>query len=184
MLYKVWEFLKNPIYRPDPNTDLGHKKHVFIQLLKLNIIFSIASGIFTALLVFGLDMDLGQHAAQKAFEDFSLSKLLFLVVILAPIIEEFAFRAPLALFANPRYFKYAYYISILLFGFVHIFNFERIPPVWIIPLLVLPQLFSGIFLGFIRVKLALKWSIMLHAAHNFVLFLPLLLLNVPKMIHP
>jgi len=184
MLNKVWEFLKNPINRQDPNTDVTYRKHVFIQLLKLNVVFSLAAGVFAALLVFGLEIDLGQHAAQKAFEDFPLHKLLFLVVILAPIIEEFIFRAPLALFKNPRYFKYAYYISFLLFGFVHIFNFERIPPVWIIPFLVLPQLFSGIFLGFIRVKLALKWSIMLHAAHNFILVLPPLLLSLPKMIHP
>lgn len=184
MMNEVWEFLKNPIYRQDPNTDKAHKKNVFIRLLKLNVVFSLVTGIFAALLVFGLGIDLGQHAAQKAFKEFSLFKLLILGVILAPFIEEFIFRAPLVLFKNPRYFKYAYYISFLLFGFVHIFNFEKIPSVWIIPFLVLPQIISGIFLGFIRVKLALKWSIMLHAAHNFVLFLPLLLPNLPKMIHP
>lgn len=52
-------------------------------------------------------------------------------------------------------YRYLFYFSILLFGFLHLSNFASINPFMLLmsPLLVLPQLCYGIFIGFVRVKI-------------------------------
>lgn len=127
-------------------------------------------------------MELGEHATEELF-DKSIFLIFILVSIAAPVIEETLFRGPLVFFKNSPYFKYAFYISAILFGVIHISNFEFNPQVLLLaPLLVAPQIVIGVFLGYIRVKLGLLWSILLHAAYNTVLFLPMLfarLLDIP-----
>jgi membrane protease YdiL (CAAX protease family) len=82
-------------------------------------------------------------------------------------------------FRDSPYFKYAFYMSVLLFGVVHIFNFQGDAQLYFFaPLLIAPQLIAGIFLGYIRVKLGLKWSILLHASYNTILIGPVLLLKI------
>jgi hypothetical protein len=109
--------------------------------------------------------------------------VILIVSVIAPVIEELLFRGPLVFFRGHAYFKYFFYASALLFGLVHIFNFEGSPHLlYMAPLLVAPQLLMGFFLGYIRIKLGLRWSILLHAAHNTILLIPIVvlkLLNLP-----
>jgi len=113
------------------------------------------------------------------FEDYSAVMIFFFAVLLAPVLEEFIFRAPLGLFKNSKNFKYAFYISVLLFGLIHIGNYDNIEGYyWLIPVLVAPQISAGIFLGFTRTKLGLLWSVLLHAAHNLILIGPFIILKL------
>lgn len=64
------------------------------------------------------------------------------------------------------------------FGLIHIGNFPEIDGFyWLIPILVAPQISAGIFLGYIRTKLGLLWSILLHAAHNLILVGPFIIMK-------
>ena len=55
----------------------------------------------------------------------------------------------------------------LLFGFVHITNFDFTTSVLLLsPILVLPQLLVGGYFGYIRVRFGLQWSILLHGSYN------------------
>ena len=99
----------------------------------------------------------------------SMSKtVLFMVaVIAAPLLEELLFRAPITLFQNKKYFKIVFYTFALVFGFIHLSNFEITTNVLLLaPILVAPQIILGGYLGFIRVRFGLIWSILLHASYN------------------
>ncbi|MBT8205735.1 MAG: CPBP family intramembrane metalloprotease [Eudoraea sp.] len=120
-----------------------------------------------------------EHAMEKFLENSSPGTLFLFVVILAPALEELIFRAPLSLFKKATYFPLIFYLSVLLFGAVHLLNFEyEVGFYGFAILLILPQLSAGVFLGFIRVKMGLGWAILLHAFHNFILLSPFLLLKL------
>ncbi len=178
MLKEVWGFFKYPTnIQLQPST--AEKKQMFTWLLLLAVSFSIFFGIFIEGISYLFNLDFGSHAAEELFNEFSTLAIFVLAVIFAPVIEELLFRGPLTLFKNPIYFKYAFYSSILLFGIIHITNFENINgQYWAVPVLVLPQLCAGVFFGFIRVKLGLLWSMLLHAAHNLVLIGPVIILKL------
>lgn len=181
MLKEVWEFLKHPENR---NHECGpaKKKQRFGWLLLWAVSFSILSGILLEGFSTLFHLDFGTHAAEKLIAEFSALAIFFLAVVLAPLLEELLFRGPLSWFKNEVYFPYAFYISVLLFGLIHISNFENLNGhYWAVPLLVLPQLCAGVFLGFIRVRHGLIWSILLNAAHNLVLVGPILVFKLLDM---
>lgn len=74
-------------------------------------------------------------------------------------------------------YSWYFYLSALSFGVMHIGNYES---AYFIPflhiLLVLPQIFGGLMLGYIRIFMGLRWSIYFHALHN-LFFLILLFIN-------
>jgi len=183
MLKEVWEFLQYPVNQK-LELDSQERNTVFLRLLFLTVGFSIALGLLMGSIAMAFHLDFGDHAVDDLLRNYSPLKIFFLAVILAPIIEELLFRAPLTAFKNPTYFKYAYYTSVLLFGVIHISNFEGLDgQYWAIPLLVSPQVSAGVFLGYIRTKLGLFWSMLLHAAHNLILVGPILvylILDIPN----
>ena len=70
-----------------------------------------------------------------------------------------------------------FYLSALAFGAAHIGNYETAHFIPILPIfLVLPQIFGGLILGYIRVFMGLSWSILFHALNNLV-FLILIFIN-------
>ena len=178
MLKNVWKYVKSPTYREYKEGSLTYKKTIFFSLLKWNLFLGLSIVFFNSTLVklFGLEM--GNHAVSELFSKYSVWSIFFLACVLAPFIEELLFRGPLLFFKKSPYFKYAYYLSVLLFGIVHVFNFEGGRQIYYLtPLLIAPQLIAGFFLGYIRVKFGLKWSILLHAAFNTVLIGPMLLMK-------
>ncbi|MGY8915428.1 MAG: CPBP family intramembrane glutamic endopeptidase [Flavobacteriales bacterium] len=179
MLYNVWKYIKNPVYREYHNSPSVYKKTISLSLLKWNLIIGLAIVVFNYGLseVFGFDM--GEYSSEKLFSQNSTWIIFLTVSIMAPIIEEALFRGPLVYFRNSPFFKYVFYTSVLLFAIVHIFNFEGDTKLYYFtPFLIAPQLITGVFLGYIRVKLGLKWSILLHATFNTVLIGPILLLKI------
>jgi membrane protease YdiL (CAAX protease family) len=167
---EVFAYLKNPVLEKDENTNVNYQFLKFFKLLGICLIAGFAiSPIFGILEAFNL-INLENHAAQEMMKNMSKIQVVFFAVILAPLIEELIFRGPLLLFKNPKYFKIAFYTLAVLFGFVHLTNFEITQNILLLsPILVLPQILLGGYLGFICVKFGLHWSILLHAGYNGIL---------------
>tara|TARA_R110002051_G_scaffold325044_1_gene425443 strand:- start:26153 stop:26713 length:561 start_codon:yes stop_codon:yes gene_type:complete len=179
MINEIWSFFKNPTYDPYTDLSLGEKAIIFYKILILAISSSFILGLAVGGITAVLKIDLGTHSVDEMLATYSILLVFLLGIIIAPVVEELVFRAPLALFNKSSYFKFAFYASVLLFGAVHLSNFELFTEyLWLAPLLVAPQISAGIYLGFIRVKLGLQWSILLHAGHNAILFLPFLLFTL------
>ncbi|MEE9363732.1 MAG: CPBP family intramembrane glutamic endopeptidase [Cellulophaga sp.] len=175
MLLTVWEFLKNPLYLQDENKDFAYRKKVFLKLLFATIGCTIALGIVGGICSTVFNIDLGSHKIDLSFSLYPKWQIALLAIVIAPIFEELLFRAPLYLVKNSSFFNYFFYASFLLFGIVHITNYENFENnIFFAVFLVLPQISAGIFFGYIRVRFGLLWSIALHASFNFLLFLPFL----------
>tara|TARA_R110002073_G_scaffold136066_2_gene284467 strand:+ start:3366 stop:3929 length:564 start_codon:yes stop_codon:yes gene_type:complete len=183
ILAKVLKFTKAPAYRRLDHAPNPLKLKIVLALLQWGIIIGVTVGIFNQWLIGLLKIDLGEHAIETFLQNYSIVPLFLMAVIIAPAVEEILFRGPLSWFKNKKYFKYCFYASVLLFAAVHMTNFEMTREVYYIaPLLVAPQLILGVFLGYVRVKLGLQWSICLHAMYNGILVIPILLyklLNFP-----
>src|SRR5690606_29863131 len=71
-----------------------------------------------------------------------------------------------------RNFKIIFYLVAILFGLIHSLNFEN---EWnwlfilLLPIMVLSQSVTGLFLGYIRLRLGFIWAVIFHACFNFVL---------------
>ena len=72
-------------------------------------------------------------------------------------------------------FAYVFYLSAVLFAFIHIYNFHDMMPWYYTPILVFPQFFIGLYLGYLRVRNGLSYSILVHAINNAI---PMILLAV------
>lgn len=72
-----------------------------------------------------------------------------------------------------RNFRFFFYLSTFLFGIVHLLNFDPITPYVLLlaPILILPQLFLGSVLGFIRVRYGMTYAVFFHMAINAVALL-------------
>lgn len=75
-------------------------------------------------------------------------------------------------------FSFIFYFSVIIFAVIHIFNFYNITGIWhILPLLVLPQLLFGVWLGYTRMRYGIGWSIVGHCLHNGMVSLPLIFIS-------
>lgn len=72
-----------------------------------------------------------------------------------------------------------FYLSALYFGLIHTLNYVFDNNNWFLSiLLVFPQIFAGLFMGYARVQYGLFWSIILHSIYNASLFIPLAILGL------
>jgi hypothetical protein len=72
-------------------------------------------------------------------------------------------------------FRYHFYLTAVVFGLVHVSNYNQpLQYGWEIILLVLPQLFIGFVLGYVRMRFGLKNAMIFHSAYNFIPALGLL----------
>lgn len=66
-----------------------------------------------------------------------------------------------------RWFPWVFHAACLAFAAVHLYNFKlHHTPLWLMPLLVLPQWLTGMVLGWIRVKRGIGASMLLHGIFN------------------
>ena len=108
-----------------------------------------------------------EHAMKEMMDNFSKTSIFFFAVIIAPLLEELFFRTPITLFANKKRFRTTFYIIAILFGLIHLSNFNITTNTLLLaPILVAPQIILGGYLGYIRVRFGLIWSIFLHASYN------------------
>ena len=161
-------FLLKHAYRTNHNFFYRCKVLLSLLLISITISFliSLVNGFLTSI---GVLHEIS-HITDTLFEDSSSFKILFLAAVIAPVMEELIFRAPLTLFKQARLFKIAFYAIGIIFAYVHLFNFELTTNVILFsPLLVAPQFFIGLIFGFIRVRFGLLWSIFLHSLYNGLL---------------
>lgn len=177
-LYKsVFQYIKSPFCEPIAELAVSSKLKIVGQLLVLSLILGIVLASLIGIVShFGL-IDLESHSSNSLIEDYSPMLVILLVAVLAPVIEELIFRAPITAFkSNPKAFKYVFYGFALVFGFIHIYNYELSPIVLALsPILVAPQIVLGLILGYLRVRLGLLYSILLHMSYNAVLVIPTVL---------
>ncbi len=179
MISSLLKFAKNPDYKHAGDLNLNEKFSIFFRLLALSLLVSLALALLIGLLEEVAGLELGRHAMDLLFEEYTPGFIFLVVVVLAPVLEELFFRGPLYLFRNSSYFGLIFYLFTLVFGFYHITNFELTPTIlYLSPLLVSPQLFIGLLLGYIRIRLGLQWAILLHSAYNLALVGPLILFKV------
>ena len=67
-----------------------------------------------------------------------------------------------------KYFGVIFYASVVIFAYVHIFNFNEIEYWYYTPILVLPQFILALYLGYIRVRNNIWASIYIHALNNAI----------------
>ena len=159
-------FLKNPKLEKGPELSIGEKLIQFILLLIACFIISFTISIFISLVYKSGLIENDFHAFDN-LKDLGSFQILLLAAVLAPLIEESIFRAPLVLFKNPKIFKFAFYGFALAFGYVHLFNYQIDSQILLFsPLLVAPQIVLGLIFGFIRVRLGLIWSMLMHGVYN------------------
>ncbi len=182
-LQEIWEFVKHPVYIEDENLDFKYRSSIFGRLLVYALLISIAFSIVAGLIEELGFIAVGEHAIEELFRNHSLIIIAFLAVLMAPIVEELLFRAPLVLFKKSSFFAVFLYLFTFVFGFYHITNYEISTSVLLFsPLLVAPQISIGFFLGFLRIRFGLIWAIAFHACYNFILLMPVLIakaLNLP-----
>ena len=78
-----------------------------------------------------------------------------------------------------KHISILYYISAVMFGLIHITNYDQFNLVWwLTPLLISPQLLGGFIWGFLRVHYGVRWSILIHSVYNFSGTVPLILLSL------
>jgi hypothetical protein len=66
-------------------------------------------------------------------------------------------------------FAFVFYLTAVIFALVHIFNFELgTTPWYFIPLLVMPQFVLALFLGYVRVRNNILYSIYVHMLNNSI----------------
>lgn len=83
-------------------------------------------------------------------------------------------------------FRIVFYSLTILFALMHLTNFQYSNGLLLFaPIVVLPQLIGGLFMGFLRIKQGFIWGFFLHALHNTIFMLPMLLMpeNTPKLIN-
>ena len=165
-----FQFIWKPKLEKDPNKSILYRLKVFTILLVFSFFVAffllIIIGMLTAMGI----IDQGEHVFDDLFEKNSALEVFLLASVMAPVIEELIFRGPLIFFKNSKVFKFAFYGFALLFGYVHISNFEISTNVLLFsPILVAPQIYLGLVLGYIRVRFGLLWSILMHAVYNGIL---------------
>lgn len=189
------DFLWNPRIGKDPNKNLLYRLVAFVLLLFLCFIISIFISIFMNKIFESGWIENDYHAFDE-LKEFSNLKILLLASVVAPILEELIFRAPLtafkspwklyrtdketgekilkeipiSLFENPRSFQIVFYSMAIIFGYVHLFNYQIDRQILLFsPILVAPQMMLGLIFGFIRVRFGLLWSIAMHSCYNGIL---------------
>lgn len=179
----VWQnlisFAKNVRLDPLPDHFQNRPLKVLPYLLGIDFLLMIPLlGIVSA-----TGVEEGEHELVKMLDN---PLLLFgMAVIAAPIIEELFFRFPIGrwwktpanLFGNwwnelslvawwTTNFKIIFWTFTIVFAAVHFTNFASTVPIYLAPILVLPQLVLGIMLGYIRVGWGTRYSMLFHAIHN------------------
>ncbi len=91
---------------------------------------------------------------------------------IAPLIEEGMFRLQLGYLRNKPYFKWIYYLSAFLFGWIHMITYTFDSSHYLfIPFITLTQTFAGFLLGYVRIIYGFWYGVLSHAIYNALTFL-------------
>jgi uncharacterized protein len=67
-----------------------------------------------------------------------------------------------------KHFNIVFYTSCFLFGLIHLTNYQPVSPKLLLsmPIIILPQVIGGSFMGYIRMKFGIKYSFLFHSITN------------------
>lgn len=189
-------FLKSPRDRFSEPINATDRYRIFTVLFFCVLLINV---VFLMPLLGWIEENLLKLKISGLLTNFTIWGLLFIAVIVAPLWEEFVFRFPLKpernylvrladkiagrpLFSSfwKRNFKIIFYLVAILFGLIHSLNFEN---EWnwlfilLLPILILSQSVTGLFLGYIRLRLGFIWAVLFHACFNFTV------ITVPYILH-
>jgi uncharacterized protein len=147
------------------------RKQRFIEVCLYFSCLSIVVSTLTGVLQFFLAEVgfLNHFNGDENFEDLFKNpfETIVAMVIIAPLIEESLFRFGIGFYRNSFFFKWIYYLSSLIFGFVHFFYYDFTnSSYFLIPLITLPQICCGFIFGYVRVAYGIGYSILLHSIYN------------------
>jgi len=184
------KYLKNPVAEKDPNRDFFHHLSIFLVMLMTCFMISFLLSIVIGM-VYSSGLIENDYHAFDDLKDLSSYQIFFAAAVLAPLIEEIIFRAPLTLFKspwklpfkvegineirikaleNPKVFRIAFYVFALAFGYIHLSNYQIDAQILLFsPLLVAPQILLGLIIGYVRIRLGFFWGVALHACYNGIL---------------
>jgi len=174
----LFQYLKQPDCEALDISVTEKLKHL-IKLLLIGFGASFLLGILISVIAqLGL-FEVDSHAITKLLKEKSKLMVFFLAVVAAPVIEELFFRAPIVLFCGHKHFKYIFYSFAIIFGGIHLSNYDISTTILILaPILIAPQIVLGLILGYTRIKLGLLYSILFHMLFNGFLVTPSLLFMV------
>lgn len=198
-LLQFLSFLKNPKDEVPLPTTIASKFKIVLSFFLLEIpvmlvLILIIGGLENAKLI-----NTDNHSIETLLKTVPTTALFFLVIIIAPLFEELIFRlylryetnlligasirfsylffdrekaAQFDLAMNSKwswFYPKIFYFSALLFGLVHLVNFEITPAILLLsPIIVAPQIVLGLVIGYLRVRHGFWTGFMMHAFHNFV----------------
>lgn len=191
-------FLKNPIDELGESISWKQKIKLLFSLLAIEIPFILVFTLLLQGLESLKLIDSNDHSVLKAMQSMPVAVFFFVAVIITPFFEELLFRSylryrhnyifttiiGLASLGGPtnrektasslhsfwiKRYKYIFYFSALLFGFVHLANFPFSITIFLLsPILVAPQIILGSIIGYLRVRYGFMMGFFMHALHNAV----------------
>lgn len=126
------------------------------------LIFSVFSGVLAINFLFIESFILG------------IPLLILSIVSFTILIDKKYFRKAQIYFL--KHFSIIFYMISIIFGFVHVTNYEpfNYKLVLILPILISPLVLAGILLSFIRMKFGIGYSMLMHSMINLIGFLAFL----------
>jgi len=200
-----FDFLKMPTEKQDSEYSLGNILKSLITFTLIDIPVMLLLLLIIQLIEYTGIINSDSNQLMENFQDVSLTLIFVIGVVVIPFVEELVFRLYLRFNTNyivkfilaisflfgkqfglnfkEKVFKfwhtkyqYIFYASALIFGLVHLSNYYF--SWWIVlifPILIAPQFFVGLMIGYLRVKYNLLTGFFLHAIHNLIfLIFPLL----------
>lgn len=158
----VWEFAKKPSLEPLRESFKEYPQKIFPYLLGIDLVLMFALSILLSL-AGAQDLD---HEVEKLLDNPLL--LATMAVFFAPLLEEAIFRLPIGAWLG-KYFKLVYWSLTIGFALLHLTNFSVSFPLYLAPLLILPQFLLGIIIGFVRLGWGFWYGVLFHALHNGIL---------------
>ena len=151
----------------------------------------LAEIIFTFIIAFplleGVDKILNIKSPKFDYSETILT-VIFISIIIIPLLEELFFRYflryqgfKIKIISRTKWeniFPFLVYTLAISFGFMHISNFLNDEKLFYIlsPFIIISQLFGGLIITYIRVRLNFRWAVFYHSFWNliFILLIPLI----------
>ncbi|WP_035646356.1 hypothetical protein [Flavobacterium sp. ASV13] len=110
------------------------------------------------------------HKPSDVYNFRLLIKLILIILLLGSLIYKF-FDQQILVIISTKFYPYYFYTFCISFGLMHLLNFYRSVPVSLIviaPLFVVPQIITGYFISYIRLRNGFFWGLVFHCICNML----------------
>lgn len=174
-LLDFYKFIKKP---NDEQIELNLKDKIIFMLILLVIKIIITLSIIIPLILV-IHHTINLKFSRVKYSD-TLTNSILLVLFIGPLIEELIFRyylryrgektETLRYYKWNKYFPWIVYTMVITFGLVHLTNYLNSNNWFYIlsPIIISSQLFGGLILSFVRVRLNFYYGYLFHSFWNFI----------------